>query len=47
VLGEPSEQELKSFSGLSGATFIYRNKNIELKVIFVNDKVVATRGDLP
>ena len=44
ILGEPTSSNSGSFLGQSGTEFIYHTDKSDVKIDFVNDKVVATGG---
>jgi hypothetical protein len=46
VLGEPTSSQTSSALGLiSGTTFTYHTSASDVKITFVNDKVIATEGE--
>jgi hypothetical protein len=46
ILGEPTSSETSSALGIiSGTTYTYHTNASDVKITFVNDKVVATEGD--
>jgi outer membrane protein assembly factor BamE (lipoprotein component of BamABCDE complex) len=46
ILGEPTTSQTGSALGLvSGTTYIYHTDKSDVKITFVNDKVIATEGD--
>ena len=46
TLGEPTSTETGSALGLiSGTTFIYHTSSSDVKITFLNDKVISTEGD--
>ncbi len=46
ILGEPTHSETSSALGIiSGTTYIYHTDSSDVKITFVNDKVVSTEGD--
>jgi outer membrane protein assembly factor BamE (lipoprotein component of BamABCDE complex) len=44
ILGEPTNSQSGSFLGQSGTEFVYHTDKSDVKIDFVNDKVVATEG---
>jgi hypothetical protein len=46
ILGEPTSSDTSSALGIvSGTTFTYHTATSDVKVTFLNDKVIATEGD--
>jgi hypothetical protein len=46
ILGEPTSSETSSALGIvSGTTYAYHTDSSDVKITFVNDKVIATEGD--
>jgi len=46
ILGSPTSSETSSALGLiSGTTFIYHTSTSDVRISFVNDKVIATEGE--
>jgi outer membrane protein assembly factor BamE (lipoprotein component of BamABCDE complex) len=46
ILGEPTSSETGSALGLvSGTTYVYHTDKSDVKITFVNDKVIATEGN--
>jgi hypothetical protein len=46
ILGEPSSSETGNALGIiSGTTYTYHTDKSDVKITFVNDKVIATEGD--
>ncbi len=46
ILGEPTNSQTSSALGLiSGTTFTYHTSTSDVKITFVNDKVIATEGE--
>ena len=46
TLGEPTSTETGSALGLiSGTTFIHHTSSSDVKITFLNDKVISTEGD--
>ncbi len=46
ILGEPTSSQTGSALGLvSGTTYIYHTSTSDVKITFVDDKVIATEGD--
>jgi outer membrane protein assembly factor BamE (lipoprotein component of BamABCDE complex) len=44
LLGEPTSSSSGSFLGQSGTEFVYHTDKSDVKIDFVNDKVIATSG---
>ena len=44
TLGEPTSSSSGSFLGQSGTEFLYHTDKSDVKIDFVNDKVIATSG---
>jgi outer membrane protein assembly factor BamE (lipoprotein component of BamABCDE complex) len=44
LLGEPTSSSSGSFLGQSGTEFVYHTGKSDVKIDFVNDKVIATSG---
>ena len=44
LLGEPTNSSSGSFLGQSGTEFTYHTDKSDVKIDFVNDKVIATSG---
>ncbi len=46
VLGEPTSSQTGSALGIvSGTTYLYHTSTSDVKITFVDDKVIATEGD--
>lgn len=45
ILGEPTSTETGSALGISGATYTYHTSKSDVKITFLNDKVISTEGD--
>ena len=46
ILGEPTSSQTGSALGIiSGTTYIYHTSTSDVKITFVDDKVMATEGD--
>ena len=46
ILGEPTSSQTSSALGIiSGTTYIYHTDKSDVKITFVNDKVITTEGD--
>jgi len=46
ILGEPTSSQTGSALGLvSGTTYIYHTSTSDVKITFVDDKVIATEGE--
>ncbi|MBX7158314.1 MAG: hypothetical protein K1X66_08015 [Verrucomicrobiae bacterium] len=46
ILGKPTKVESGSFLGVTGTTYLYKKKDKEVKISFVNGKVFAKEGSL-
>ncbi len=44
ILGDPTSSETGGALGLSGTTFTYHTAASDVKITFVNDKVIAKEG---
>ena len=45
ILGEPTSSQTGNALGIiAGTTFIYHTEKSDVKITFVNDKVIATEG---
>jgi len=46
ILGEPTSSQTGNMLGLvSGTTYVYHTDKSDVKISFMNDKVVTTEGD--
>jgi hypothetical protein len=46
ILGDPTSSETSNALGIiSGTTFTYHTRTSDVKITFVNDKVIATEGE--
>ena len=46
ILGEPTSSQTGSALGIvSGTTYTYHTSSSDVKITFVNDKVIATEGE--
>jgi SmpA/OmlA family protein len=46
ILGEPTSSQTGSALGIvSGTTYLYHTSTSDVKITFVDDKVIATEGD--
>jgi outer membrane protein assembly factor BamE (lipoprotein component of BamABCDE complex) len=46
ILGEPTNSQTGSALGIvSGTTYVYHTSTSDVKITFVDDKVIATEGD--
>jgi hypothetical protein len=46
ILGEPTSSQTGSALGIiSGTTYVYHTSTSDVKITFVNDKVVTTEGE--
>ncbi|HEX4139253.1 MAG TPA: outer membrane protein assembly factor BamE [Candidatus Methylacidiphilales bacterium] len=44
ILGEPTSSSSGSFLGQTGTEYVYHTDKSDVKIDFVNDKVIATSG---
>ena len=44
ILGAPSHTETGGMLGITGTTYVYHTDQSEVKITFLNDKVVTTEG---
>jgi hypothetical protein len=44
ILGKPTAVETSGMLGISGSSYTYKTKDSEVKVIFLNGKVMTTQG---
>ncbi|MCE0483020.1 MAG: outer membrane protein assembly factor BamE [Methylacidiphilales bacterium] len=44
ILGPPSETESSGALGITGTTYSYHSGSSDVKITFLNDKVIATEG---
>ena len=46
ILGEPTSSETSNALGIfSGTNYVYHSKTSDVKISFLNDKVIATEGE--
>ncbi len=45
VLGSPSSVESADMLGFKSTTFLYHAKTTDVKVVFLNDKVMSSEGN--
>jgi outer membrane protein assembly factor BamE (lipoprotein component of BamABCDE complex) len=46
ILGDPTSSDTGSALGIvSGTTYVYHTSTSDVKITFVNDKVIATEGE--
>ncbi len=45
ILGEPTNVQASGVLGITGSTFTYHSGSSDVKITFLNDKVVTTEGD--
>ena len=45
ILGTPTDTQAGSALGITGTTYIYHTSTSDVKITFLNDKVIATEGD--
>ena len=46
ILGNPTETESQGALGISSTTYTYKSGDSEVKIVFLNDKVMAKSGEL-
>lgn len=45
ILGEPTSSNTGGALGITGTTYVYHTDKSDVKITFVNDKVIATEGN--
>jgi outer membrane protein assembly factor BamE (lipoprotein component of BamABCDE complex) len=45
ILGAPTDTQSGSVIGISGTTYLYHTSTSDVKITFLNDKVIATDGE--
>jgi hypothetical protein len=45
ILGDPTSVQSSGMLGITGTTFTYHSGNSDVKISFLNEKVIATEGD--
>jgi hypothetical protein len=45
ILGDPTSVQSSGVLGITGTTFIYHSGSSDVKITFLNDKVLATEGE--
>ena len=45
ILGSPNDVQSSDLLGLKSTAFTYHTKSAEVKVVFLNDKVMSSEGD--
>jgi outer membrane protein assembly factor BamE (lipoprotein component of BamABCDE complex) len=45
ILGNPTDTQSGSVIGISGTTYVYHTSTSDVKITFLNDKVIATEGE--
>jgi outer membrane protein assembly factor BamE (lipoprotein component of BamABCDE complex) len=45
ILGAPTDTQSGSALGISGTTYVYHTSASDVKITFLNDKVIATEGE--
>lgn len=45
ILGTPTDTQSGSVIGISGTTYLYHTSTSDVKITFLNDKVIATEGE--
>jgi outer membrane protein assembly factor BamE (lipoprotein component of BamABCDE complex) len=47
LLGKPTSTETAEAFGLSATTYVYKNGDVEVRVIFANHQVISKTGTFP
>lgn len=45
ILGSPNDVQSSGALGITGTTFTYHTSSSDVKITFLNDKVIATEGE--
>ena len=45
ILGEPTSSQTGGVLGITGTTYTYHTSTSDVKISFLDDKVIATQGD--
>jgi hypothetical protein len=45
ILGPPTDAQSSGALGITGTTFTYHTSTSDVKITFLNEKVIATEGD--
>jgi hypothetical protein len=45
ILGDPTSVQASGVLGITGTTYTYHTGSSDVKITFLNDKVMATEGD--
>jgi len=45
ILGDPTKTESSGVLGITGTTYTYHSGSSDVKITFLNDKVMATEGE--
>lgn len=45
ILGDPTSSQTGGVLGITGTTYTYHTSSSDVKITFVDDKVIATEGD--
>ncbi len=45
ILGDPTDTQTGSVLGISGTTYLYHTATSDVKITFLNDKVISTDGE--
>ena len=45
ILGTPTDVQSSGALGITGSTYTYHTSTSDVKITFLNDKVIATEGD--
>jgi len=45
ILGAPTDTQSGSVIGISGTTYVYHTSTSDVKITFLNDKVITTEGE--
>jgi outer membrane protein assembly factor BamE (lipoprotein component of BamABCDE complex) len=45
ILGEPTSSDTGGALGITGTTYVYHTSSSDVKITFVNDRVITTEGN--
>jgi hypothetical protein len=45
ILGDPTSVQSSGVLGITGTTYAYHTSSSDVKITFLNDKVISTEGD--
>ncbi|HUB66259.1 MAG TPA: outer membrane protein assembly factor BamE [Candidatus Methylacidiphilales bacterium] len=45
ILGDPTSVQSSGVLGITGTAYTYHTSNSDVKITFLNDKVISTEGD--